>query len=206
MGSIMIPLPNLQNAVEPYPYDPEAPVGASANVVEKYRASVVENVRLDLDVRRSALINVCVNTGSDFNLSSVIRSGNAFGVRATVVAGRRRYDRRGTVGTHHYEHVVHGPDVLAIIEALIEDQYTVIPVDNTPEYSPRSIYDVVLPERTAFLYGEEGDGLAPDVVAACNGAPTFIPQGGSVRSLNVASAASIFMYEYARQHRLPWQE
>ena len=199
-------MPHTAGTSVPYAYDPEAPVGASANVVEKYRSYTVEQVRLDLDTRRSALINVCVNTKSDFNLSSVIRSGNAFGVRATLVAGARKWDRRGAVGTHHYEHVRQHDDIYELIAALMADGYTVIPVDNTPEFKPQSIFKTEFPLKTAFLYGEEGPGLAAEVVAACTHAPVYLPQGGSVRSLNVACAATTFMYEYARQHPMDWQE
>lgn len=202
----LTPLPHVEAVALPYAYEPDAPVGASANVVAKYKTYITEAVRLDLDTRRSALVNVCVNTNSDFNLSSVIRSGNALAVRATIVAGTRRYDRRGAVGTHNYEHVLHAPDIFELIAALIQDGYTVVPVDNTPEYGPQSILKTVFPLKTAFLYGEEGPGLAPEIVAACNHAPVYLPQGGSVRSLNVAAAATVFTYEYLRQHPLPWQE
>jgi len=196
---------NTENITVPYSYNPDAPVGASANVIDKYKNYLTEAVRLDLDTNRSALINVCVNTGSDFNLSSVIRSGNAFGVRATIISGRRQWDRRGAVGTHNYEHVRQGPDIFEIIENLMSDGYTVIPVDNTPEFNPVSIFEVDFPKKTAFLYGEEGCGLDLEVVEKCNFAPVYLPQGGSVRSLNVACAATVFMYEYARQWPTNWQ-
>lgn len=197
-------IPSVQSISEQYGYNPEAPAGASANVIDKYRGYLVEQIRLDLDTQRGSLINVCVNTNSDFNLSSVIRSGNAMGARATIVAGRRKWDRRGSVGTHTYEHVLHTPDTLELIKALINDGYTVIPVDNTPELSPKSIFNVEFPEKTAFLYGEEGPGLDFEVAKACNHPAVYLPQGGSTRSINVACAATTFMYEYSRQHPQPW--
>lgn len=197
-------IPHVDAIAVQYNYNPDAPAGSSANVVDKYRNYLVEQIRLDLDTQRGSLINVCVNTNSDFNLSSVIRSGNAMGVRATVIAGTKRWDRRGAVGTHTYEHVLHTPDVFALIEALIEDGYTVIPVDNTPALHPQSIFNTEFPEKTAFLYGEEGPGLDFEVAAACNHPAVYLPQGGSTRSLNVACAATTFMYEYSRQNPQPW--
>lgn len=191
---------SVMSVTTPYPYNPEPPDGASQNVIDKYKSMMTEAIRLDLDDIRSELINVYVNTGHDFNLSSGIRSGNAFAVKASIVAGRRKFDRRGTVGTHHYEHVLHASDIFEVIKALKNDGYTVIPVDNTPEFQPRAINHTELPVKTAFVYGEEGAGLSREVVAACNGNPVFLEQRGSVRSINVAVAASICMYEYNRQH------
>jgi tRNA G18 (ribose-2'-O)-methylase SpoU len=202
----LTPITHLDAISVPYNYDPEAPVGSSANVVDKYRNYVVEAVRLDLDTRRSPLINVCVNTGSDFNLSSVIRNGNAMAVRATIVVGRRKWDTRGAVGTNHYEHVLHSPDILDVIEALRADDYTCLPVDNTAEFHPTSIFDTKFDEKTAFFYGEEGDGLSLDVVEACDNPPVYLPQGGSTRSINIACASAVFTYEYVRQWPQEWQE
>jgi len=39
----------------------------------------------------------------DFNLGNVIRSANFFGFKEAIyVGGSKSYDRRSTVGTHHY--------------------------------------------------------------------------------------------------------
>lgn len=87
-----------------------------------------------------------------------------------------------------------------MIAGLIADGYMVHPVDNTPGFGPVSLTQVRLPEKTAFLYGEEGAGLSAEVVRATNGAPVYIPQHGSVRSLNVGQAAAIAMMMYELQH------
>lgn len=52
----------------------------------------------------------------------------------------------------------------------------------------------------AFLIGNEGNGLRPDV-AACADFRIRIPMEGQVESLNAAVAASILMFEAARQRR-----
>lgn len=192
-------IPSVIGISEALNYNPEDLAGRNSNVSDKYKGMTVEAIRLDLDNNRSKMVNVCVNTGSDFNLSSVIRSGNGFACGATIIAGRRKWDRRGAVGTHHYEHVFLSPDVFKVIEKLKDDGYSVFPVDNTPEFHPVSIYRMNFPEKSAFLYGEESNGLSMDVVQACENNSVYIPQYGSVRSLNVACAATVLMYEYNRQ-------
>lgn len=54
---------------------------------------------------------------------------------------------------------------------------------------------------TAFLIGNEGNGLR-DEAAACADTYVRIPMKGQVESLNAAVAASILIFEAARQRRL----
>ena len=49
-----------------------------------------------------------------------------------------------------------------------------------------------------LVFGAEGDGLRPEVVACCD-ALASIPMMRGMDSLNVASAATVFFYETARQ-------
>lgn len=171
----------------------------NANVIELYKSWTTEEIRADLQENRSSMVNVCMNFTSDFNKSSTIRSSNAFLGRAVYIVGKRRYDRRGTVGMHHYENVYHAETLLEVIELLKSDGYTVLAVDNQEQYSPVSLWDAELPEKTAFVYGEEQRGLAAEEIELCDGM-VFINQRGAVRSLNVAQAAACVMSEYVRRH------
>lgn len=49
-----------------------------------------------------------------------------------------------------------------------------------------------------LVFGAEGDGIRPEVVACCDRLAS-IPMSRGMDSLNVASAASIFFYEVARR-------
>ena len=49
-----------------------------------------------------------------------------------------------------------------------------------------------------IVFGSEGNGLSPQVLAACDEA-VAIPMSGGVDSLNVSPAAAVFLYEAARQ-------
>ena len=51
---------------------------------------------------------------------------------------------------------------------------------------------------TAFLIGNEGNGLTPQTIALCDGR-IRIPMAGKLESLNASVAASLLMYEAARQ-------
>lgn len=55
-------------------------------------------------------------------------------------------------------------------------------------------------EATAFLVGNEGNGLTQEAIAAA-GQTCYIPMEGKVESLNASVAAAILMYEAYRQRR-----
>lgn len=100
---------------------------------------------------------------------------------------------------HHYENVYHAETLLEVIELLKSESYTVLAVDNQEQYNPVSLWEAELPEKTAFVYGEEQRGLAAEEIELCDGM-VFINQRGAVRSLNVAQAAACVMSEYVRRH------
>lgn len=52
-----------------------------------------------------------------------------------------------------------------------------------------------------IVFGSEGYGLSPAVLAACDEAAA-IPMAPTVDSLNVGSAAAVFLYEASRQRKL----
>ena len=55
-------------------------------------------------------------------------------------------------------------------------------------------------EPTGFLIGNEGNGLS-DEIARMADTYIYIPMAGKVESLNAAIAATLLMYEAARQRR-----
>lgn len=172
----------------------------SRNLIDYFKHSSEAEIRADLDSRRTPLVNICMNLTNDFNKAAVVRANNAFLGRKVYMVGRRKYDIRGTVGTRHYEHVEHSEELAPVIESLIAEGYTVCAVDNIESYGPVNLFDVELPEKVAFVYGEEGLGLSAESIALCNGPMIAVQMYGSVRSLNVGQCAAVLMAEYSRQH------
>ena len=69
-----------------------------------------------------------------------------------------------------------------------------------PHAQGGTLLDADLTADTCVVFGSEGYGLSPAVVAACSQA-IAIPMAPGVDSLNVGSAAAVFLYEAARQRR-----
>lgn len=53
------------------------------------------------------------------------------------------------------------------------------------------------PDHCAFFFGQEGQGLADEIIKECN-SRLAIPMQGQVESLNVATSAAICLYEWSR--------
>lgn len=165
-----------------------------ANVTDYYQSWETEAIKADLDKHRTSMITICLNLTGDFNKASIIRSNNAFRGKEVWMVGKRRYDRRGTVGTHHYEHVKHTEDWVSLFQHLKDEGYQIVGVDNVEGAVP--LRECWWPlQKVAFVYGEEQLGLSEHMLDACDSI-VYIEQGGSVRSLNVGVAAGIVMHWY----------
>lgn len=190
------------------------PSSDTRNVVDEFKGMSDDFIRLELQKRRTPMVSVALNLSHDFNKSACMRAHNAHAGKEFIflnkpneqipdsTEGTKRWDKRGSVGAYNYESVRHLSITYwkELFEELRADGYTIYAVDNTVGYNPKPIYDAVLPERSAFIYGEEGLGISAEMIEACD-EMIYIPQFGSVRSLNISQAAATVMYEYSRQHR-----
>lgn len=61
-----------------------------------------------------------------------------------------------------------------------------------------SIFQGVVPSRCAWVFGNEGQGVGPDLLAKADQC-FYIPQDATVESLNVGVAAGICLFEQRRQ-------
>ena len=172
----------------------------SQNVRDLYKGWLASEVRAELDKNRLPVVSIFMNLTHDFNKSSAIRSNNAFLGKEVYIVGNRRYDRRGTVGTHRYQTIFHADSLQEVVEKLRKNSYTIFAVDNIMEYGPENVWDIDFPERSAFLYGEEQLGLSKEYIDLCDGM-IYVETPGSVRSLNVSATASVILAEYSRRFR-----
>ncbi|WP_415254137.1 TrmH family RNA methyltransferase [Thermomonas sp.] len=60
------------------------------------------------------------------------------------------------------------------------------------------LFKAALPQRLVYVLGAEGDGMSPELAAACD-LRLSIPGSGAVESLNVASATAVLLAAWARR-------
>ena len=62
----------------------------------------------------------------------------------------------------------------------------------------RSLYELNLDAPVAWLFGAEGQGVSPALLA-CASQRVIIPMAGDIESLNVAAAVAVCLFEQVRQ-------
>lgn len=96
----------------------------------------------------------------------------------------------GATDTVHYEIV---SDIQECIARLKKDGVRVVAVEQTP--SAVTYTDVSFSEDTAFIFGNEVDGVDADVLKLCD-AHILIPMAGEKESLNVSVCAGIILFHF----------
>lgn len=167
------------------------------NIIDPYKYWTNEAIVADLDTKRHNFGVLCVNIQGDFNVGSVVRNANAFLAQEVILYGRKRFDRRGSVGTYNYTHFRHVREVDSL-DIVLNDYELVVGVDNVEEAAPLEIFEWPTNKKVLMCFGEENSGLIPEIVTRCDSV-VFIRQYGSVRSLNVGCASGIAMYDYCRK-------
>jgi len=169
----------------------------SRNVVDQYKGQSIEAIVHDLDAHSMSLEIAVENLTRDFNMGTIIRSANAFGVRHVHVIGRRQWNKRGAMMTDKYLHLHYHETIDAFMDVVKGKQ--VIAVDNVE--GSILLGKTSLPRDAVLVFGSEGDGLSDEMLQEA-AQIVAIEQFGSTRSLNVGVAAGIVMYEWLRQNTL----
>jgi tRNA G18 (ribose-2'-O)-methylase SpoU len=187
---------------EPWPTDPNLDPellenGDFRNVLDRYRYWTVDAIVEDLDSRRHGFHVAIENWEHDFNIGTVIRNANAFLASRVHVIGERRWDRRGAMSTHRYQHVEHHPDIKAFATWAQQNSLPIVAIDNVTDSVP--IESTQLPKECVLLFGQEGPGLSEQALAAAS-MICEITQYGSTRSLNAGVASGITMFAWVLQH------
>jgi tRNA G18 (ribose-2'-O)-methylase SpoU len=172
--------------------------GDSRNVADHYRYWTMEAIVADLDTKRHGFHVAIENWQHDMNIGSIVRTANAFLAHTVHIVGRRRWNRRGAMVTDRYQHVMHHEDAQALAAWAAGEGLPVIGIDNVEGSKP--IETEALEPQCVFLFGQEGPGLTPEALAACDRV-LEITQYGSTRSINASAAAAIVMHRWIVEHR-----
>jgi len=167
------------------------------NLIDHYHYWNHDAILAELDSRRHNFSVLCCNLYNDFNIASVIRNANAFLASEVLLYGSKQFDRRGTVGTHHYTRFRHLPSY-DDVRAYLSDKF-VVGIDNVPDSKPIDEFDWPTDKHVVMVMGQEQVGVPVEILDICD-VTLYIKQYGSVRSLNVACASSVAMYDYCTKN------
>jgi tRNA (guanosine-2'-O-)-methyltransferase len=136
-----------------------------------------------------------------FNVGAIIRTAAAYRVErmwvpATATGPGNPKVGKTALGTDRYLDVVDVATAADAAQAARADGYQVIGLELADGATPLHEFD--LHGAVCLMIGNEDHGISKAGLAACD-AVAYLPQLGKVGSLNVATAASIAIYEWARQ-------
>lgn len=166
-----------------------------ANIIDKYKGWSSEKILEDLTQYRLKY-SVCIeNWQYNYNLGTCIRAANAFGAKEVFYIGNKKIDDRSSVGTKHWVDFKYLQSLDQLID--LKKKYVLVSMDNLEGAQDISKFD--WPENSLIILGNEANGISKEVLKISDYVVS-IPQRGSVRSLNVTTAAGIAMYSYLQQH------
>ena len=135
------------------------------------------------------------------NLGVLVRNCAAFGVQALIVGETSsspylRRAVRSSMGTVFKLPVVESTNLAQTLRQLRSGEIRCVAAH--PHTDRKLLPEANLAINCCLVFGSEGYGLSPEVLAACDEA-VAIPMRAGVDSLNVGSAAAVFLYEVSRQ-------
>jgi 23S rRNA (guanosine2251-2'-O)-methyltransferase len=136
------------------------------------------------------------------NVGMILRTATAAGIGGIVVPRRgvAALDPlvvKSSAGVAFRAPVLRCGTASQAAELLVEAGYTLYTLGADAE---RTVFDIELPGRTAFVLGAESTGVSADVAALTAGRVS-IPMPGEVESLNVSAAAAVLCFELVRRDR-----
>lgn len=148
---------------------------------------------------------VLENIFDPLNISAVLRSCDAVGVREVFVVYTKQYlEKRGLVigkktsaGAFKWIDVYVFEDIGECF-GRVRQRYDRILATHLLGEESRSLYDLDLTEPTALLFGNEDEGISAEALALADG-NFLIPQSGFTESLNISVACAVSLFEARRQ-------
>lgn len=135
------------------------------------------------------------------NLGALIRNCGAFNVHGLVVGETScspylRRAVRGSMGAIFHLPIVETASLVGCLRELKRRGIRCIATH--PHVEGKTISQCNLATDCCLVFGSEGHGISPSVLNVCDDA-VAIPMPPRVDSLNVGSAAAVFLYEVNRQ-------
>lgn len=133
------------------------------------------------------------------NVGSILRSAAAAGVTRILCGPGTAFAWSGKVlragmGAHFSLSIAENVDLAQVLAT------AQVPVYATSSHAACDLYDLQLRGPVAWLFGHEGQGVNPELLARASGR-VAIPHLGPVESLNVAASAAVCLFEHLRQNR-----
>jgi TrmH family RNA methyltransferase len=180
--------------------DTVTPQGIVA-VCHQFPASIKELLRAPVDDRGARLVAILEEVRDPGNAGTIIRAADAAGADAVILSGRSvdLYNPkvvRATTGSLFHLPIAVGVGLDVVLERARTAGLQVLAADVKGEDLLAAREEGALGLPTAWLFGNEARGLSDEQLALADRVIT-VPIYGRAESMNLATAASVCLYESA---------
>ena len=151
------------------------------------------------------VVVVLDNIRSLYNTGAILRTADGAGVDRVILCGitprpdqggkQRRAIAKTALGAEDAVPWEYEPDVRIALTRLADDGYQIVAVETSPDAV--SVFDWSPVWPVCLVFGHEKDGVSPALDSHIH-TVVRIPMLGQKRSLNVATAAGVVLYELVR--------
>lgn len=155
-------------------------------------------------IQKIPLVVVLDHIRSSFNVGSILRTCECFGVSEVILIGytptpENSKTQKAAMGVESYIKWSSQAELAVALEDLKKQGYRLVALETSQKAKP--LYADFSKTPTAFVLGNERFGLGPDCLRLCDEIRE-IPLSGIKNSLNVGTTAAIAISEWKRQYEL----
>jgi len=187
------------------------------NVRPEIKNKTLEELKNLSDQDRSNFEVMLLNITGDLNFGIIIRTSHLLGANKVIVFGRRRLDKRATVGAENYQDVERYEGLNNDLTINKDEFFKVLDKNKTyfpifVEIGGKNLKEIKwkneIPKNSTpiFIFGNENRGISEEIMEEAKkinlGIIVSIPQKGVLKSLNVSTAASIILWDYVKELNL----
>ncbi len=150
------------------------------------------------------LVLVADNIRSAFNVGSMLRTAECLHATKVWLTGYSpvpidKKTAKASMGAENYILWEHHRDLSVVLQQLKNEGYSLVALETVKEAN--TIYDSSLPEKVAFIVGNERFGLSEKILSQVDQI-LRLPVFGRKNSLNVGVCFAAAGFEWRRQHNL----
>jgi tRNA (guanosine-2'-O-)-methyltransferase len=154
-----------------------------------------------LNKRQNDLTVVLENVFDPHNISAVMRTCDAIGIQDiyilnTKISKHKKWGARSSSSASKWLTIHQFTNAAACFTELRKNYPLILSTHLSS--SAISLYDIDFTHPVALIFGNEHDGVSPDIREMADG-NFVIPQVGMIRSLNISVACAVSLYEAFRQ-------
>ena len=152
-----------------------------------------------LQTEKIPVVIVLDNVRSALNVGSVFRTADAFRIRKIYLCGitpvpPNRDILKSALGATETVQWEYADSALQVTKQLKQQDFYLAAIEQTKNSIPLQEFMLPKQKQLALVFGHEVNGVAQEVINACD-AGIEIPQQGTKHSLNISVCAGIVVWE-----------